>query len=74
MTRRDAKMVAEELYKLMEATALAKDTLLTKEEAAAKYKVPVSHFEHYGKNYSPIRIGRSYKYSDKKIAEKLLNK
>jgi hypothetical protein len=63
MTRGDAKVIAEELYKLMQKNGQIKDTYYTKEEASEIYKVPVSHFEHYGHLYPRKKFGRSWKYS-----------
>ena len=62
MTRGDAKMIAEELYKLMQKDNI-NDEYLTKEEASAIYKIPTSHFEHYGYKYPRVKLGKSYKYS-----------
>lgn len=56
-------MIAEELHKLMLQDGEIKDAYLTKEEAAEIYKVPVSHFDHYGYKYPRKKIGKSYKYS-----------
>ena len=63
MARADARMIAEELHRLMLKDNEIKDAYLTKEEASEIYKVPVSHFNNYGFKYPRVKIGKSYKYS-----------
>ena len=63
MARADARMIAEELHRLMLKDNEIKDVYLTKEEASEIYKVPVSHFNNYGFKYPRVKIGKSYKYS-----------
>lgn len=72
-TRPEARMIAEELYKLLEKGNVAKDAWLTKQEAAAAYKVPVSHFDHYGKNYVRRQFGVGYKYSNNFLKKKFFS-
>lgn len=66
MTRSEARMVAEELYKLMRKSIdmiQAKDEYLSKQDAAKLIGVSTSHFDHFGKNYPRAKVGKSYKYS-----------
>lgn len=46
LTRRDARMIAEELHKLLKAEAVPQEEYMTRKEAAARMKVSVSYLAH----------------------------
>jgi len=66
LTRNDARMIAEELFKLM---TKGDDVFLSKEEAAAFINVKPSFFDHHPNLFDRRKTVRAYSYSKKSLAE-----
>lgn len=70
LTRTEAKMIAQELYKLMKEDREEEvDELLTTEEAAKLLKVAVKTIENNRLRYPGRKIGSRWMYSRKALRE-----
>lgn len=80
MTRREARMVAEELYNLMrsdiigvarEQSVKAGDEYLTTEQAAQMLGMTAASLQHRSARFPHVRVGRRNLYSRAAIAQLL---
>ena len=63
MTRRDAQMIAEELYKLQLAqNPYSGDELLTIRELANRLRLSESYVRHHASQYPRLKVGGNYRY------------
>lgn len=73
MTRRDAKMIAEEVVKLLKnSEPLKVDDLITAGEAAEILKISVGRFRHISEQFSRTRIGRRWLYKRVELNKRLI--
>lgn len=71
MTRYEARMIAEELHKLMKAEQEAEplDELLTSTEAAAYLNMSKSFVEHNKDRIPHVKVGRMVRYTKAGLSE-----
>jgi len=62
MKRSEARMIAEELYKLMKEDGHVEERWLSREEAAQYLGVSLSWMEHNDRGLPRRKIAGSYKY------------
>jgi hypothetical protein len=70
MTRYEARLIAEELSKII-GYDYNKETYLTCEELADKLKLSVSYIQHNSRSLSRVKIGGATRYPLNKIMRKL---
>jgi hypothetical protein len=63
MTRREARMIAEEHLKLESQYGIMKDVYLTKREAADMLRVSTSYLDHHPDKFPRKKVGNRYLYS-----------
>lgn len=71
MNRRFAKMIAEELYKLMKGNLPVADEWLTRQEAADYLKVSVSYLSHHKHLYDSVVKNGKRMYNKRTLTNKM---
>lgn len=69
LTRYDARLIAEELHKLMKAEAQPLDELLTASEAAAYLGMSKSFVDHNKERIPHVKVGRAIRYTKAGLSE-----
>lgn len=67
MKRSEARMIAEELYRLMKEDGQVQEQWLSQKEAADFLGVSYSWITHHGKTLPRTKIGGSYRYPKSKL-------
>ena len=73
MTRNEARMIAEEVVKLLnKGKPLDGDTPMSAKETAAYLKMSMSHFSHIAPRLPRVKAGRKWLYFKKQINQLLI--
>ena len=73
MTRNEARMIAEEVVKLLQKSdPLDGDPPMSAKETAAYLKMSMSHFSHIAPRLPRVKAGRKWLYSKRQINQLLI--